>query len=264
MFEQTFRIEVVEWNLIDKLSVELSELDGSRQELLHEIEKLLVDHVLVQPLTRKVCDQGLLGVTVNVKMIASTIESFETILCSNTSQYSFVYYTNAIAEHISFFHRVSGQYHCPIFVLLAILKDVPKLAACVRIQSSRRLVQENNLWFRHHTYCYRKTSPHSEWKLLRHQVSLIHELYFLQTLGDQSFFLLRFHSFEACIELEVLLNIQEFPQDIELRTDSNLKANDVKLVLNIKSADPGIATRWLIEAGQLSYQSRFARSVRSE
>ena len=53
---------------------------------------------------------------------------------------------NSAAENVSFLHRVRGEDHGSIFLIFAVLEDVPKLSPGVRVKASGGLVQEDYLW----------------------------------------------------------------------------------------------------------------------
>lgn len=92
-------------------------------------------------------------------------------------------------------------------------------------------------------------------------MSLRKKLDFSQTIGDKFIQLILMDTFQPGVELQVLLHTQEIPEHVKLRANSYLQSDNVKLILNVKTADPSISTSWLVESSQLSNQSRFSRSV---
>lgn len=145
-FEQGLGIEIFQRNLVHKLTVELSQFYCAWQQLRYEVFHGFVDFFLLQILLREINREGLLGVTVDKKMVAATVEVLQPVLGSDAAEDAFVDNTYTIAEDICLLHGVCREHHRAVLVLLAVLKNVPELTPSVWIQTSRGLVQEDDLW----------------------------------------------------------------------------------------------------------------------
>lgn len=93
---------------------------------------------------------------------------------------------------------------------------------------------------------------------------LVRKLHFIQNFINKGVFLVWMHALESGIKLKMLLDVQEVPEHVKLRTNTDLETDDIKLVSNVKTSNPGIAVGGLVEPGQLRNQSGLSRSIRSQ
>jgi len=131
-------VEVVGWNLVNEVAVELAQEQRVWQVLVDEVHDKCFLLCLIM---KTICDVFL---AVNEQVVSSTVQVFKSLLGANAGENTVVNYTNTRAEDVCFFHGVSGQHHGSVAVTLAVLQDVPQLTTGVWIKTCGRLVKEYN------------------------------------------------------------------------------------------------------------------------
>ena len=109
-------------------------------------------------------------------MVTASVLSLESILRANTAHHTVVHNTDTVAEHVSFLHGMRGEHNGTILVLLAVLQDVPQLAARLRVKTSRRLVEEDDLRVGHKTDSDGEATARTQRKLQDLDVSRLEQL----------------------------------------------------------------------------------------
>jgi hypothetical protein len=96
---------------------------------------------------------------VELEVVASTVETLQSHLRSNTSQDSVGYDCNSLAENVSFFHGMSSQDDSSL--VLESGENIPELTTIFWIKTSGWLVKIDDLGVRNQADCDRESPLHS-------------------------------------------------------------------------------------------------------
>ena len=146
----------------------------------------------------------------------------------------------------------------------ALGQNFPEISPVLRVKPGAGLIQEYDFWVSDEGDSDTQPPPHSS-----AQLSRLPGLELLQPdLPERHLQLLLFlllrDSLQAGVEQEVFLDGQVWPEEVELRADTDIHVNFFDLVPDRVPADPGFSGGWRNHARQDRDQSRFPGSVRPE
>lgn len=152
-------------------------------------------------------------------------------------------------SYISFVHKMRCQQNRSILLLLN--QQIPQSSSSSRIQTTGRLIANNNFRVSAQGNSNGKLPLHPSGKLIAQSVALIFHLQhgnvLVRIVGD---FLLILDAFETTEESEMFLDCQLIKEHVVLRTNAERFANVRHAVSNIFSIDISCSGRWCDEPSQ--------------
>ena len=117
------------------------------------------------------------------------------------------------------------------------------MAARLGVQTSRRLVEEDDLRVGNETDSDGEATASTQRQLQDLNVSRIEQLNVLDGARNALILLMRRNTLNSSVEAEMLIDSQVLPKHIELRAESNLKLHDLELGAHTGTTNPSITAR---------------------
>jgi DNA-binding SARP family transcriptional activator len=188
------------------------------------------------------------------------LEGVGSALCN---QVALVEHRDPVGELIGFF-EILGSEENGHAVGHQLADDVPHGATAARIQSRRRLVQENDLWPGDQRHRQVQLPAHTAGIGRRHLLRRLRQIEPFQQRGDHPLALVSPQMVQIRHQLQVLFSRQQLIHRRELTGDPDYRAHLLGLGRNIMPGNPYRPTVGLHQRGQHVHRRRLTRPIRAE
>ena len=178
-------------------------------------------------------------------------------------QVALVEYRDPVGELIGFFEILGGEENGHA-VGHQLTDDVPHRATAARIQSRRRLVQENDLWPGDQRHRQVQLPAHTAGIGRRHLLRRLRQIEPFQQRGDHPLALVGPQMVQIRHQLQVLFSRQQIVHRRELTGDPDYRAHRLGVGRDIVPGHPYRPAVGLYQRGQHVDRRRLTRPIRAE